>query len=119
MSVGSTLKEWLRTQKDNSVSFVLEKMLRTRLEPYGSVSAFSLDSKRNHASLTILLKGETEPVTLEIQEYALTADAEGQYLVVKQAATSREWLTVLVQDLLVGRRLPIPEKYAAYAKLLL
>ena len=119
MSVGSTLKEWFQSQKDNSVSFVVEKMLRTRLEPYGCVSAFSLDSKNNRAALTILLKGETQPVTLDIREYVFAADAQGAYLVVKQAITSREWLTVLVQDLLIGRRLPIPDKYAAYAKLLL
>ena len=119
MSIGASLKNWFQTQKDHSVSLIAERMLRAKLEPYGSVTEFSLDSKRNTASLSLLLRGEAEPVTVDIQEYDLAHEADSHYFVVKQVATSREWLTRLLQDFVIGQRFLIPEKYANYAKMLL
>jgi hypothetical protein len=119
MSVATTVKNWLHTQKDHSVSFLAEGMLRTRLEPYGCLREFKLDSQKNTASFTLLLKGELEPVTVDVQEYGLVEDGHGHYLVVNQVGSSRKWLDALLNDFLVGRRLRIPEKYAHYTKLLL
>ena len=119
MNAGSKLKDWIHRQKDASVSMVAEKMLQKYLEPYGRLLELALNSRQNTASIKMLLRGETEPVTIDIQEYELVQAGTGSYLTVKRATASREWLTALLRTFLLGRRLDLPEKYASYAKLLL
>jgi len=119
MSAASKLMGWFQDQKDNSVSFVVEKLLRGKLEAYGRLLEFNLNSRQHSAQLTLLLQGETEPLTVEIQEYQLTHDPSGSYVTVNRANTSKAWLTRLLEDFLIGRRLDIPEKYANMAKMLL
>jgi hypothetical protein len=94
-------------------------MLQKQLEPYGRLIGFALNSRQSTASLKVLLHGETEPITIDIEEYELVQNASGTYVSVKRARTSREWLTTLVQQFLQGRRFDIPDKYATYAKMLL
>ena|ERR1051326_279314 len=119
MGLGSTIKDWFRTKKDDSVSFLAEKILRNKLEAYGCVIDFKLDSKRCTAVLRIVLKGESEAVTLDIQQYELGQAADGPYFVLKRIETSREWLTLVLREFVVGRTFPIPAQYATYTKLLL
>ena len=119
MNTGSKMKDWFHKQKDASVSMVAEKMLQKYLEPYGRLLDFALDSRQHTASIKLLLKGEADPVTIDIHEYELVQDPSGIYVTVKRATSSREWLTVLLRSFLLGRRLDLPEKYASYAKMLL
>jgi hypothetical protein len=119
VSATSKLKDWIQGQKDSSVSLVAEKLLQEYVEPYGSLRSFSLNSRQNAASFEVLLKGETEPITVDVQEYQLIQDSTGSYVAVTRVNASREWLTSLLQDFVVGRRLAIPRKYASYAKMLL
>jgi hypothetical protein len=56
---------------------------------------------------------------VDVLDYELGDDQEGLYVTFAGATASREWLTLLLQDLLVGRRFHIPEQFASYAKLLL
>ncbi len=115
----SKIKGWFQRQKDQSISLVAEKVLRTKLEPYGRLISVDLNSQQNQASLEILLNGEVEPVKLEVPRYELTHEGAGTCLVIREVRASREWLTALLRDFLVDRPLPIPEKYAGYFKLLL
>jgi hypothetical protein len=119
MNTGSKLKDWIHRQKDASVSMVAEKMLQKYLEPYGRLMDLALNSRQNTASIKVLLKGETEPLIIDIQEYELVQEPAGSYVTVKRATASREWLTLLLRTFLLGRRLDVPEKYATYAKMLL
>jgi hypothetical protein len=119
MSATGKFMSWLQQKKDHSVSFVIEKLLAKKLAPYGQLLAFQLHSAENRASCRVLLRGETEPVTLSVDEYRLTQDATGTALTVVQACASREWLSQLLRDFLVGRSFPVPEQYASYARMLL
>jgi hypothetical protein len=119
MSAANKLKDWISQQKDNSVSLIAEQVLQKYLEPYGRLLGFALNTRQSRASLKVLLNGEAEPIMIDILEYELIQDATGTYVTVKQAKTSRDWLSALVQQFLIGRRFPIPEKYATYAKMLL
>ena len=119
MSTKDKLKDWLAARKDDSISFVLEKVLRSRLEKYGQVLDFKLDTRRNSIGVKLLLKGEAEPLTVIVEEYELVADRGSTALVIKRATASREWIRLLAEEFLPGVRLPIPEKYAGLAKVVL
>ena len=119
MSAGSKLKGWFQDQKDLGLSFVIEKLLRSKIEGYGRLQEFALNSRDRTAQVILLLQGEAEPLKLEIQEYELHDDPAGSYVTVNRLTTSKAWMTRLLEDFFVGRRLPIPEKYANIAKMLL
>ena len=92
------------------MSFMAEKVLAKRVEPYGKLLDVKIQSGANSASIKLLLKGETEPVALQIDEYRLFEEGADAYLEVKRASASREWLHLLIQDFLVGRRFSIPDQ---------
>ena len=119
MSATDKLKSWFRQQKDNSVSFVVEKVLATKVAPYGELLDFQLHSNENRAFLKVLLRGEPDPVSLFIDEYRLRQGPAGTEVIILQARASRDWLSQLLQDFLINRPFPVPEKYAGYAKMLL
>jgi hypothetical protein len=119
MSTSGKLRNWLQGQKDTSVSFLVEKMLQKKIEPFGRLLEFKLDSRQNGASLKLLLKGETEPVMLWVDEYLLVQSANQISVTVRRARASREWITALLDELLLGKPFIVPEKYAPYVKMLL
>lgn len=119
MRTSAKLKSWLQDQKDSTLSFVLEKVLRKRLERYGRLLEFKLDTRNAQASVQVLLHGEPGPVTIWVDEYHLISRGEETSVSVARARASREWLTLLLQDFLLGRTFPIPAEYASYVKMVL
>lgn len=119
MSATGKLKGWLRDQKDTSVSFVLQKLVQKRLERYGTVNDLKIDSRRQSASIQLLAKGEVEPILLTVEKYLVTQDSSGSFVTIQNARASREWLTLLLEDVVLGKSFPIPEEYASYVKLVL
>lgn len=59
-------------------------------------------------SAEIVLVGESVPVTLEIGKYHITGTSGNHALVVDQVKASRPWLQNLLEDVLLGKPLPIP-----------
>lgn len=118
MSARAKFKSWIQAGKDSSVAFVLEKLLQKRFERYGTMIEIKIESRQSTASVTLLLRGEREPVTINIERYELGENASGNYFTVRQATASREWLTLLLQDFLLNKEFPIPEKYAGYLRMI-
>ena len=117
MSTSDTWKNWLKGHKDSSVSFILEKALRPRLERYGRLIRFKINSRAKTATVEVLPKGETEPVTIWIERYELADQPTGMAVVIQRASASREWLTLLMEDFLVGRAWPVPAQYSTYVRM--
>ncbi len=118
MNTASKLKDWIQNQKDSSVSLIAERMLRKYVEPYGHLIGCALNSRERTASATVLLKGEAEPIRIDVQEYELGQLGTKSFVTVKRIQATRPWLTALLQDFVVGRRLDIPDQYASYVRML-
>ena len=78
------------------------------LKPYGRIIDLKLDSEAKTLAVTLELKGEREPVKIDVQEYELRQEGERSLLVIKGVSTSREWLTELAERLVVGRPFELP-----------
>jgi hypothetical protein len=115
----SGFMDWVQGQKDTSASFVAQKVLRQKLEPFGELLDFQLQSRQQSARLKVLLKGESEPISVLVDQYQVTQERGETAVVVAKATASREWITRLLQEFVVGKRFPIPQQYASYAKMLL
>jgi hypothetical protein len=87
-------------------------------QPYGSVKDLKLDTSARSIDAEVELKGETQPVRLQVHEYEIVEADGSAYFVVKAISTSREWLTTLAKNYAVGRRFEIPETARVYLPML-
>ena len=102
-------KDWL-TQK--TISAVLNQ---TWLAPYGELTNFKLDSQSRSFEGELRLKGEAHPIHIQVQRYELVRQGERTFGTINKISTSREWLTTLAREFMVGKRFELP---AAAARLL-
>src|SRR3954467_6288304 len=119
MGLLDAIRDMAHAARDAGASFLVERAVAHRLQPYGRMLNLSIDSKTKRIRLEILLKGETEPVTVTIDEYQLTTAAGAEFILIKKASASREWINALIQDFAIGKTIPLPTKYANVVKSLL
>jgi hypothetical protein len=78
---------------------------------YGTVVDFRLNTVDRSLSLTLLLKGEENPIAIHVHEYTLST-AEGKSVLeidARKIDTAREWLTELIRDKVGQKRLVVPD----------
>jgi len=80
-----------------------------RFSAIGNMTALQIDSANRRATLDLELKGENEPLHVVVDQYDLTTSDGKSYLEIKRLTTSREWMTALAAQLLIGRKLEVPE----------
>ena len=119
MGLLDAIRELAHAAKDAGAGFIVERAVAHRLQPYGRMLNLSIDSKTKRIRLEVLLKGEIEPVTLTIDEYELTTAAGAEFILIKKASASREWIDALLQDFAIGKTIPLPTKYGNMVKSLL
>jgi hypothetical protein len=110
LPAGGTLAE----SKDRLISERIKHELNTHLARYGEVLDVKLNTRERNVQLSIKLKGETDPITVNIGKYTLIKEDAQLWVTVDSQSieASREWLTLLLQDQAGRQRLPIPQKYA-------
>jgi len=111
MGLLEALGEMVHGARDAGASFLVKRAVGHWLEPYGRMLSLSIDSKNARIRVELLPKGEKEPIAIDIEEYQLTTVAGAEFIVIKKATASREWIDALVKDFLIGRTIPLPEKY--------
>ena len=72
----------------------------------------NIDSRQKTVQCEVLLKGETQPLTLVVQQYEIVAEPAGTFIVIHKASASREWLTAVLENFVRDKKIPLPEKYA-------
>jgi hypothetical protein len=104
----------LADSKDRLISERIKQELNTHLARYGEVLDVKLNTRERSVQLSIKLKGEPDPTTVNIGKYELIKEDTKLWLTFDSQSiqASREWLTLLLQDQAGRRRLPVPQKYA-------
>jgi hypothetical protein len=106
--------------KDRMVeSMALPMLNNSLLQPYGQATSLKLNSSDKSAAVVLNLKGESQPVEIQLTRYELQREGEKVYLIIQSATTSREWLTTLAREHLLNKKLELPPQVAAYAGRLL
>jgi hypothetical protein len=116
MGLLDAVRDLALAARDAGTSFVVERAVASRLQPYGRMLNLSIDSKTKKIRLEILLKGESEPVQITVNEYQITSAGGADFFVIKEASASREWINALLQDFAIDRKVPLPEKYGNVVK---
>jgi hypothetical protein len=101
----------LNNAKDRLLATGARARLNKLIERYGTLVDLQLNTVDRSLSLTLLLKGEGTPIEIRVHEYTLfTEDGQSVLVIVgSKIDTSREWLTALIRDQVVEKRLVIPE----------
>ncbi|HTD68650.1 MAG TPA: hypothetical protein VK846_19180 [Candidatus Limnocylindria bacterium] len=89
------------------------------LKPYGVLTKLKLNSTERSIDAELELKGETQPVQIQVRGYEVQEEGEHTYLVIKNLETSREWLTTLARDFAVERPFEVPGSVKKFLPMLL
>jgi hypothetical protein len=92
--------------------------INAKLQAFGEMSEFSIDTKKKRIRARLELLGEREPIDVEIVRYSLKVKAETTHITIEEATSSRQWLTVALNEFVVGQEIVIPGKAGALLKLL-
>jgi hypothetical protein len=95
--------------KDSLASGAAKALLAGRIERYGRLLDLRIRSREKTMSAVILLAGESEELRIEVGRYRVVEDGGKSALIIEQLSASREWLQLLLEDLLVGRPLTLPK----------
>jgi hypothetical protein len=119
MSWTNLVKGAINQVKDSGASTAIQSWLAREMADYGEVLDFKIDSKRRTAELHVLLKGERERLTVNIEGYEIISESGVDYAVVKGARASREWVNAVMRNFLIGKKHKIPAQYSSMAKIVL
>ena len=109
-----SLNKMVGAAKGRLVEASARTFLNGKIQNFGRVTRLSIDPGARSASLTIELKGETSPITVEILNYDLSTSAGQTHVCLRQIQASREWLTTALTQYLVGRPLLVPPAVAPF-----
>jgi len=104
----------LADSKDRLISSRIKQELNIQFARYGQVLDVKLNTREQSVQLSISLKGEPEPITVNIGKYSFVRENGQLWLTIDTATieASKEWLALVLQDQVGRQRLPIPQKYA-------
>lgn len=102
-------KEELMSIKDIGVSRIAEQVLKPFLRKYAELVDLSINSKEKQISLQLVPKGDNQIITLDITKYEIGSTNGKTKFTIREIAASKEWITNLAQDFLVGREFEIPD----------
>ena len=106
------VKEPFRSTKDKASSAILRRLADKHIRKYGRVEDIAIDSSRKTLEAKILLRGETETISLRISRFEIIREDGYHNIVVHGVSASREWIDTLARDYLENRAIRISSSTA-------
>ncbi|MCK9271043.1 MAG: hypothetical protein RBR47_11410 [Bacteroidales bacterium] len=75
---------------------------------YGKMIEIKFDPKQKYLRASILLAGEEQPIEIKVTDYHLEKTGENTILTVLHASADREWIDLLIQNTLIGKKIKLP-----------
>jgi len=88
---------------------ILKWFINRKIEDFGEVLEFKIDKTEKSISVNVLLKGETRPVEIIIHHFELIHRDDQAFIQILKAECDREWMDKLLQIVLIGKDVKIPE----------
>ena len=119
MSWSSVIKGALNQVKDSGASAAISRWLARELEDYGQLLDFQLNTAGRTVELRVHLKGERDPISVQVDGFDILSEAGRDYVVVRNARASREWVNAVLRNYLINKKHPIPQQYGGLVKMLM
>ncbi len=104
--------------KDDFTSASAKLLISKKIENYGKLLEFNVNSSEKRIFVSVMLTGEDNPVELNIKKYLLVNESPIK-IELKEIESNREWITRAAKDYVENRKFALPEKYTPIIKLLL
>ena len=95
--------------KDAALEKAVLLLLKPKLQRYGEIRAFGLDTSAKVMTAEIKLRGEPIPVTVSQARYRIEDAGNETYLVFYDVKVSREWAQNILEDHFPESRVKIPD----------
>ena len=93
------------------VNNLLLALLNDKLEKYGVITSFSIDSNSKSIALEVELRGDGRPISIRIEGYMIEPDGDCSLLTIGEISCSKKWVQLIVKKFLAKGKLPIPLSY--------
>ncbi len=75
---------------------------------YGVLQDLKIDAQNKTVEVLCLPHGETDPIRVRIDQYAVVQKGEKHFVRIVKCTCSRPWLQSLVEDFVQGREVEVP-----------
>lgn len=87
------------------------------IKEYGEMLKLEIDSENRTMNVEVLLKGESEPIRIQVGRYDYVSGNGESGMVLQNVNTSREWMNALITNLHPnGLTIPMDEQIVSIAK---
>ncbi len=104
--------------KDDFTSASAKLLISKKIENYGKLLEFEVNSSEKRIFVSVILTGEDKPVELNINKYSVVSESPMK-IELREIESNREWITRAAKDYIENRKFTLPEKYTPIIKLLL
>lgn len=108
----------VRHSKDAVLAFAIRRLLNVHLEAVGEIVSLSVDGARRRARMAVALRGEREAIDVHVRKYQLERAQGRDWLTVVDADASRDWITGVMHQFVIGRRFDMSPRAAAVMRAL-
>ena len=105
MSIKGKLARWVL---ENSPEGIRKFAWNRVIGKYGEMIEITFDPTQKYLRASVLLAGEEQPIEIKITDYDLKRMGEKTILTILQASADREWINLLIQDILIGKEIKLP-----------
>jgi len=102
----------LKKVKDSALSKGARFAINSYIKEYGKMLKLNLDSENKRMMLEVLLDGEKESLSVDVERYELTEENGKHFLKLYGIRTSRAWINTVADTYLEGKAFEIPKEYA-------
>lgn len=110
---------FLNSLKDRGISKAAKVFIQGKVERYGDMIELKIDSRKKRIELMLQLKGEDSPISVEVSEYLFMENEGTFYIQIGKLNSSKEWLNLLAEDFVVGKKIELPSQFKNTLKMFL
>ncbi len=104
------VKDTVYSSKDTANSTIFKTVINQVIKSYGTVLAFKIDSRDRSFLIELVLKGETQPIRIEIDKYEFIKHDDYSSVVIYSLTANREWMQTVMDLFVLNKEFPLPEK---------
>jgi len=106
--------------KDSAQSSIIKNGLNIFIKKFGEIKEFRMDSQSKKVTLDIFLKGESQDIVIDIEEYKFfKGDDDIYYIEIFKISVNRYWIDSIAKVFLLGKKFPIPNQLVIPMKILM
>ena len=113
------MMKFLDNIKDKFTSTTAKFFLSSKFERYGKMLDLNIDSTGKNIHLKLQLKGEDVPITIKIIGYNIVEEEDKVFIQIKRVESSKEWVSLIAEDLLIGKKIELPKQIRNTLKMFL